>query len=545
QPAGELLDARFPELAPAMRSRVLAEADGNPLALLELPAALGPPLGGAKTALPARLRQTERLEEAFASRAAELPERTRTLLLIAAADDESALDQVMAATEIALGVAPAVSDIVPAIEAHLIEADAREVRFRHPLVRSAIYQAASVAERHAAHTALVSVLSGDPSRRVWHSASAATDASIAAELEEAARLAQRRGGSIAAGTAFERAAALTPDPARRGLLLLSAAEVLREFAPTQVVMRLLGEAASCPLAVYDRARALWLEDAFTEIPVGDSARVRALVETARRMAEEKQPRLALNLLMTAAFRCYCADLGPPATSEVLAAADQAGAVPDDPLLLLIQASVAPVTRGAVVHGHVTRGLPAEDPEAAHQVGIAAYLVGDVDLAKPLLLTAAARLREQGRLRMLAVVLVDLAWAAIMSADFAVAMPAAEEAGRLAAETVQPLWQAGAWAAKALLAALRGEPAAVEDMAALAEQAMPPVGAAALLSRVQYARGLLALGQGRHADAYAHLQRLYEPGDPASDRRVAPGAIGDLAEAAVYSGHRDYALAVAE
>jgi DNA-binding CsgD family transcriptional regulator len=67
----------------------------------------------------------------------------------------------------------------------------------------------------------------------------------------------------------------------------------------------------------------------------------------------------------------------------------------------------------------------------------------------------------------------------------------------------------------------------------------------LLSRVQYARGLLALGQGRHADAYAHLQRLYEPGDPASDRRVAPGAIGDLAEAAVYSGHRDYALAVAE
>ena len=547
RPALQLLDARFPGLPPAVRARVAAEADGNPLALLELPAAHGVRLSGGRAALAGRLLQTERLEQAFAARAAELPQPTRTLLLIMAADDESALAQVLEAAGIVFGADPALSDLGPAIEAGLVEVDAREVRFRHPLVRSALYQAASVAERHAAHAALASVLSNDPSRRVWHRAAAATgtDASIAAELEEAAQMAQRRGGSLTAGTAFERAAALTPDAARRGLLLISAAEAVRELGHTELVVRLLGEAGACSLTAYDRARAMWLEDAFTEIPVGDSARVHALVETARRMAGERQPRLALNLLMTAAFRCYCADLGPPAASEVLAAADQAGAAPNDPLLLLIQASVAPIARGAVILGHLACLPPVEDPEAAYQLGITAYRTGDFHLARSLLAVASAGLREQGRLRMLAVVLAIQAWAAIMSADFVEAMPAAEEAGRLAAETVQPLWQAGAWTAQAALAALRGEEAVVEDMTTRVGQAMPAVGVAEPFAHLQYARGLLALGQGRHADAYAHLRRLHEPGDQANYQRILAGVIGDLAEAAVYSGHRDDAYTVAE
>ena len=230
---------------------------------------------------------------------------------------------------------------------------------------------------------------------------------------------------------------------------------------------------------------------------------------------------------------------------MLAGADQAGAVPDDPLLLLIQASVAPIARGAIILGHLTRLPPAEDPEAAYQLGITAYRTGDFHLARSLLVAASARLREQGRLRMLAVVLALQAWAAIMSADFVEARPAAEEAGRLAAETVQPLWQAAAWTAQAALAALRGEEATVEDMTARVGQVMPPAGVAEPFAQIQYARGLLALGQGRHADAYAHLRRLHDPGDLANDQRILAGAIGDLAEAAVYSGHRDDACTVAE
>jgi ATP/maltotriose-dependent transcriptional regulator MalT len=131
----------------------------------------------------------------------------------------------------------------------------------------------------------------------------------------------------------------------------------------------------------------------------------------------------------------------------------------------------------------------------------------------------------------------------MIADFAVAVPAAEEAGRLASETAQPLWETGAWTAQAALAALRGEPAVVGDLTSRVEQMMLPAGGAESLALVQYVRGLLALGQGRHADAYAQLRRLYEPGDPSRNQRISAGAVGDMAEAAVRSGHRDQALAV--
>jgi hypothetical protein len=131
----------------------------------------------------------------------------------------------------------------------------------------------------------------------------------------------------------------------------------------------------------------------------------------------------------------------------------------------------------------------------------------------------------------------------MISDFAVAMPAADEAGELAAETAQPLWQAGAWTAQAALAALRGEEAAVEDLATRAEQTSLPTGAVEALALVRYVRGLLALGEGRHAEAFAELRRLYEPGDPARNERISAGALGDLAEAAAHSGHRDHALAV--
>ncbi len=124
-----------------------------------------------------------------------------------------------------------------------------------------------------------------------------------------------------------------------------------------------------------------------------------------------------------------------------------------------------------------------------------------------------------------------AWAAIMTSDFGTALTAAEEAGRLAAETAQPLWEAGSWTAQAALAALRGDQPAVCRLTARVEEVMLPVGTTKHLSLVQYARGLLALGQGRHADAYDQLHRIYQPGDPACDPRNQLAAVGDLAEAA--------------
>jgi DNA-binding CsgD family transcriptional regulator len=540
QPAQELLDARFPRIVPDVRRRVLAEAQGNPLALIELPAALGASVRDRAAVMPDRLPLTKRLEEAFAARAADLPPVTRALLLVAAADDDGELAQVMRAAGAVLGAQPAISDLVPGVDAHLIESDGHVVRFRHPLMRSAIYQAASLADRQAAHAALADALADDPDRRAWHRAAAAAAPcpQIAAELEEAARRARGRGGVTAAAAAFERAAAFTSDPGRRGALLLRAAEAARELGHTQLVLRLLREAGSCPLTVHDRAYAMWLGDAFSEEPIGDPARVRALAETARQVAADGDTPLALGLLSAAAFRCYWSDLGDPAVSAVLDAADRAGAAPDDPLLLQIQAYAAPLERGPAVLGQLARVVPPDDPEELYLLGSAACLAGDFRRSCSLLGASAARLREQGRLRVLTHALAVRAWTAVMFSDYQTAMPVAAEAARLAAETGQPLWEAGTWTAQAALAALRGERAATEALTARVEEHMLSAGAAELLSLVQYARGLLALGFAHHAEAWTHLRRLYEPGDPARDRRIQSSAIGDLAEAAAHSGHRD-------
>jgi DNA-binding CsgD family transcriptional regulator len=143
--------------------------------------------------------------------------------------------------------------------------------------------------------------------------------------------------------------------------------------------------------------------------------------------------------------------------------------------------------------------------------------------------------------MLAQVQAYRGWAAVMTADFAVAVPAAEEAIRLLSETAQPTWEAGSRAAAATLAALRGERATVETLAAEVERVALPAGAASMLSLVQYARGLLELGQGRHAQAYEELRRIAEPGDTAHHDLTRLTTFGDLAEAAAHSGHRDAAV----
>jgi hypothetical protein len=146
-----LLDAHALNLAGSVRKRLLAEAKGNPLALIELPAALGSGQLGGRAPLPDQQPLSARLERAFAARAAELPAGTRTLLLIAAADPSGTLAEVASAAAVVRGEDVPAEAIQPAVDARLIDADATGLRFRHPLVRSAIYQAAALPDRHAAH----------------------------------------------------------------------------------------------------------------------------------------------------------------------------------------------------------------------------------------------------------------------------------------------------------------------------------------------------------------------------------------------------------
>jgi hypothetical protein len=160
-----LLDLRAPGLAPAVRRRLLEEAQGNPLALVELPAALGATRLTGEEPLPSALPLTARLEQAFTARAVSLPAHTQTTLLVAAIDDGTDLAEVLTAASDVAKTEATVDALVPAVSAGLIEIDQMEVRFHHPLMRSAIQQLASASERRAVHAALAAVLVDQPDRR--------------------------------------------------------------------------------------------------------------------------------------------------------------------------------------------------------------------------------------------------------------------------------------------------------------------------------------------------------------------------------------------
>jgi hypothetical protein len=176
--AAALLDAQAPHVAPAVRDRLFAEAQGNPLALVELPVASERLRPG--TMLPAWLPLTTHLERAFTSRVVGLPTTTRTLLLVAALNDGDA--------STFRGSQLTAQDLTPAIAAALVDVDDRTLRFRHPLMRAAVAQAASMSQRGRAHAALAAVLADKPDRRTWHRAASifGPHEPIAAELEHVA-----------------------------------------------------------------------------------------------------------------------------------------------------------------------------------------------------------------------------------------------------------------------------------------------------------------------------------------------------------------------
>jgi DNA-binding NarL/FixJ family response regulator len=235
-----------------VRDRIVAETHGNPLALLELPwGKPGPQLAGG-FGVPAAADLQGRIERHYVERVRALPEATRRLLLLAAAEqwgDASLLWR--AAERLAIGA----GDLAPAQE--LLEI-ASEARFRHPLVRSAAYRVASPEDRRSVHTALAEASDPelDPDCRAWHRALAAAgpDEDVAAGLECAADRAQLRGGLAAAASFLERAAELTPDPAPRARRALAAAEAAHLSGARQSALRLLAQAEAGCLDELERAR---------------------------------------------------------------------------------------------------------------------------------------------------------------------------------------------------------------------------------------------------------------------------------------------------
>ena len=546
--SGVLLDASFPGLASAERERVLREAAGNPLALAELPIALQDGHADPGTLVPgsAVLPLTARLERAFATRTLGLPAATQTLLLIAAVDDSTDLAEILAAATAAWGTEITAGDLAGALQAGLIQIEEPGIRFRHPLVRSAIYQEATLPQRRAAHAALASLLAGQPDRRAWHRAASVTgpDEAVAAELEQAAARAQERGAIATAVAARERAAMLTGDPALRGSRLLHAAELASDLGRLDITARLMREARPLSFGGLERTRLAWLENTVNPGKPGDQGRLRTLLSLADQARQEEDPDLALSILAGAAFTCFWADHDEQLRQLIVGAAKQVPVPGDDPRLLAALALADPVGQGAVVIDRVSRLEPGPDIEAGglHLAGIAATIAGDFENGAAFLAAAVARLRAQGQLGLLAQALVAQAWTAIQLIDWNVAIPAAEEGTRLARETAQPLFVATGESALALLAALRGDEDTASSLNAKVEHELAPSGGSAMLAMVQLARGLAALGGARYAEAYAHLRRMFDPADIAYHHMQRCWGISELAEAAVHSDHRDEARA---
>jgi len=253
--ARRLLDATIPgSLDATVRDRILGEAGGNPLALLELPR------GGTTIAvaggfgLPLGTPLTSRIEQGFVRQLESFPADTRRLLLLAAAEPVGDVMLLWRAAE-RLGIGPGAAASAEA--AGLVEIGAR-VRFRHPLLRSAAYRAAPAPERREVHRALADATDArlDPDRRAWHRARAADrpDEAVADELERSAGRAQARGGLSAAAAFLQRAAELTPDPATRVERSLAAAQAKLDVADAASASDLLAAAELGPVDDLQRAR---------------------------------------------------------------------------------------------------------------------------------------------------------------------------------------------------------------------------------------------------------------------------------------------------
>ena len=255
--ARELLDSavRWP-MDDRVRTQIVAETRGNPLALVDLPRGLSPAALAGGFRLAEALPLPHRIEQDFLRRAEGLPRPTRLLLVVAAAEPTG--DPVLlrrAAGRLGISAQAAAA---PAAEAGLLEFGAR-VRFQHPLVRAAAYQSASLGDRQLVHGALAKATDPqpDPDRRAWHRAQAAPgpDEDVAAELERSADLAQSRGGLSAAAAFLERAAALTPDPARRAERALAAAQAKIGAGALDTVPKWLDVAKAGPPDELRHARA--------------------------------------------------------------------------------------------------------------------------------------------------------------------------------------------------------------------------------------------------------------------------------------------------
>ena len=525
--------------------RIVSETRGNPLALLELPRGWSPAELAGGFGLPHARSLSARIEQSFLRQLERLPEETRVLLLVGASEPLGEPLLLWRAAE-RLGLPREAA--VPAEDAGLLKLGAR-VRFRHPLLRSAVYRTASVGQRRAAHRALAEATdaSVDPDRRAWHRAQATLgpNEEIAAELERSASRAQARGG-LAAGAAFlEQAAALTPDPGRRVERSLAAAQAQRAAGAPDAARELLVAAEAGPLDERQRALLELLRGQLTlHVTRGGDASAQ-LLEAAKSL-EAHDVDLAreayLYALDAATFAGRLNDgYGLREAAEAVRDAAQARA-PKRPVELLLDGLAT----------RVLEGQPAGAPLL--QQAVAAFrLEPDInwlctvcrtamdlwdDEAWLDLSTRQIQLADDaGALASLPMALALRAGAHTLAGEFAAAQAVIEQCDAVTAAT----GAASVPYARQLLAAYRGREADALELidADLKDAAERGEGGAITLS--DYAAAILQNGLGRYETAFESAKRASGRSEPG----WAAWAQAELIEAAARSGRTDDAAEALE
>ncbi len=309
-------------------------------------------------------------------------------------------------------------------------------------------------------------------------------------------------------TALQRAAELSP-PRQRARRLLAAAELTFELGQRDQVISILREVEQLDPDPVERARATWIDEVLHTRPLGDATRAASLIATAEQAGQAGDRDLQLDMAWLVASRAWLVDPAPTARRVLIEAADRLGDPESAELrIVAIQAYADPFGKApAVLDVH-------HDADAARFLGPAAVAVGAFDIAATFLGEAVEGLRTQGRLGHLPRMLTLQGSMAAQLADWGVAIPAAEEARRLATELREPQWVAAADTVDSIIAGIRGDQDAAERAAARAERIAVPTGASITVAFAQFGRILAALGAGRHPAAYEAAARLSPAGSSA-------------------------------
>ncbi|NJP92570.1 AAA family ATPase [Nonomuraea sp. FMUSA5-5] len=543
------------DLAPQARERLLREARGNPLALLELPALLTQ--AQAADAAPIHAFGIDarpapgRVHRAFRDRIARLPEAARTVLLVAAADDTGSLDVILTAAR-TLGADLAGLDTAEA--AGLMHVGDGRVTFRHPLVRSAAYHLASFMRRLAAHRALAGTLAGRPGdvdRWAWHLASAATgpDEESAAALERSAEHARARGGHAAVAAACERAARLSPDPRERGRRLTLAAAAAAEAGLYERASELAHQAAADVadpqvLAYLARTRAM------IAMAHGEPERAHALLagtaEAVIGQAEDVAVTLFFDALTPAWIGSDYAALEKTATRVSTLPSTKTGPLRPMTRVLAGMGGLAGEEPPAglawlrdMIEGLRDRSEPAELRERA-QLAIWDLVIGDDTKAHERAVAIERQCRNQGAIGLLPLALALVARSQMFLGLHREALASAEEGLRIARDTDQGYYAALLVGVLTYLAAIEGDE---ERCLKFAEQ-IADVHDAATGGMRCVSLNLLDLALGRPEMALRRAEAFGAFG-PAARTVMIMHRMPDLVEAAVRAGCPRFAAAASE